>query len=169
MTLQPRVVNKGISVNIGLGEKARNDIIDILSNLLANESVLAIKTRNYHWNIMGSNFNELYKFFYEQYGKLEEIAEQIAKHSRSMGGKSIATMTEFLVRTNLREHAGYYPNAREMISDLLTDHETIIQDLRQDLDICLSMYRDVGTNNFLIGLMEEHKKMAWMLRAFLSE
>jgi len=169
LTLQPRVFKNEVFVNIGLGERSREGIIDILNTLLANESVLSFKTRNYHWNIMGSNFRELYKFFEEQYEKLEEIMDQVAERSRSMGGKSIATMTEFLVRTNLREHAGYYPDARQMISDLLTDHETIIQDLRQDLEICSSLYRDIGTNNFLIGIMEEHEKMAWMLRAYLSE
>jgi len=26
----------------------------------------------------------------------------------------------------------------------------------------------MGTNDFLIGLMEQHKKMAWMLRSFLE-
>jgi starvation-inducible DNA-binding protein len=26
----------------------------------------------------------------------------------------------------------------------------------------------MGTNDFLTGLMEQHEKMAWMLRAFLE-
>jgi len=26
----------------------------------------------------------------------------------------------------------------------------------------------MGTNDFLIGLMEKHEKMAWMLRSFLE-
>jgi len=26
----------------------------------------------------------------------------------------------------------------------------------------------MGTNDFLIGIMEKHEKMAWMLRAHLS-
>jgi len=30
-------------------------------------------------------------------------------------------------------------------------------------------YRDIGTNDFLTGLMERHEKMAWMLRAHLEE
>jgi starvation-inducible DNA-binding protein len=169
LTLQPRVFKNELSANIGLAERSRNGIIDILHTLLANESVLSFKTRNYHWNIIGSHFSELYKFFEEQYETLDEIMDQVAQRSRSMGGKSIATMTEFLVRTNLREHAGYYPDERQMISDLLADHETLIQDLRQDLDTCMSVYRDAGTNSFLVGIMEEHEKMAWMLRAYLSE
>src|SRR3989441_11681007 len=29
-------------------------------------------------------------------------------------------------------------------------------------------YQDIGTSDFLTGLLEKHEKMAWMLRAFLS-
>ena len=31
-----------------------------------------------------------------------------------------------------------------------------------------SEYGDVGTSDFVTGLMEEHEKMAWMLRAHLK-
>jgi hypothetical protein len=30
------------------------------------------------------------------------------------------------------------------------------------------MYHDIGTNDFLTGLMERHEKMTWMLRTFLA-
>jgi starvation-inducible DNA-binding protein len=55
-----------------------------------------------------------------------------------------------------------------MIANLLADHETIIRHLRVDLETCSDKYHDMGTNDFLTGLMEQHEKMAWMLRAFLE-
>lgn len=57
---------------------------------------------------------------------------------------------------------------KDMLNDLLSDHEAIIKYLRKDLIICDEKYHDIGTNDFLTGLMEKHEKMAWMLRAFLS-
>ena len=30
-------------------------------------------------------------------------------------------------------------------------------------------YHDMGTNDFLIGIMEKHEKMAWMLRAHIDK
>lgn len=54
-----------------------------------------------------------------------------------------------------------------MISNLLADHEQIIRSLRTDADRC-EEYHDMGTNDFLIGVMEKHEKMAWMLRAHLD-
>jgi hypothetical protein len=35
------------------------------------------------------------------------------------------------------------------------------------VDTCLSKHGDAGTSDFLTGLMEQHEKMAWMLRAYL--
>jgi starvation-inducible DNA-binding protein len=55
-----------------------------------------------------------------------------------------------------------------MIADLLADHEAVIRQLRVDLEMCADVYEDLGTNDFLIGLMTQHEKMAWMLRAFLA-
>ncbi len=55
-----------------------------------------------------------------------------------------------------------------MIANLLADHEAIIRYLREDLETVADKHHDIGTNDFLTGLMEQHEKMAWMLRAFLQ-
>ena len=55
-----------------------------------------------------------------------------------------------------------------MIKNLVDDHESVIVLLRKDLDLCDEKYSDKGTCDFLTGLMEEHEKMAWMLRAYLE-
>ncbi|WP_202882325.1 ferritin-like domain-containing protein [Candidatus Manganitrophus noduliformans] len=54
-----------------------------------------------------------------------------------------------------------------MISNLLGDHEAVIRFLRDDLTTCAEKHNDMGTSDFLTGLMEQHEKMAWMLRVFL--
>ncbi len=78
----------------------------------------------------------------------------------------MATLAEFQEATRLKEHPAQYPAAEEMLDNLLADHETLIRQLRADADAAASKYHDMGTNDFLTGLMEKHEKMAWMLRAF---
>jgi starvation-inducible DNA-binding protein len=51
-----------------------------------------------------------------------------------------------------------------MLALLLADHEAVIRTLRADLETCATAHGDAGTQDFLTGLMEEHEKMAWMLR-----
>jgi starvation-inducible DNA-binding protein len=55
-----------------------------------------------------------------------------------------------------------------MLANLLADHEAVVQRLRVDLETCAEKYNDMGTSDFLTGLMERHEKMAWMLRAFVT-
>ncbi len=47
-----------------------------------------------------------------------------------------------------------------MVKNLLMSHEAIIQSLRVDLESCADKCHDMGTSDFLTGLMEQHEKMA---------
>jgi starvation-inducible DNA-binding protein len=51
---------------------------------------------------------------------------------------------------------------------LLAGHEAVIRQLRADVVACGEKFGDAGTTDFLTGLMEQHEKMAWMLRAVLE-
>jgi len=151
--------------NIDLSEEQRNSVVKILNALLSDEYVLYTKTRNYHWNVTGPQFNDLHKFFEEQYTELNVVADDVAERARSLGGWALGTLKEFSQHARVNEYPGQYPQAREMIANLLADHETIVRQLRTDLEIAEKQH-DMGTNDFLTGLMEKHEKMAWMLRAF---
>ena len=157
-----------MKTNIGINEKNRKAVVAILNSVLSNEFLLYTKTRNYHWNVTGSDFGELHKFFEAQYEELDDMMDEAAERARSVGGVSFGTMTEFLKSSTLKEFPGVVPPAETMIANLLQDHETTIQKLRQDLEACAEKYQDMGTSDFLTGLMEQHEKMAWMLRSYLE-
>jgi starvation-inducible DNA-binding protein len=154
--------------NIGLPEESREAVAKILNNLLSDEYVLYTKTRNYHWNVTGPQFNDLHKFFEAQYEALDVVVDDVAERARSLGKRSFGTLTEFAKHARLKEHPAQALNAKEMIAALLEDHEAVIRTLRADLVACDEKHGDAGTNDFLTGLMEKHEKMAWMLRSFLE-
>jgi starvation-inducible DNA-binding protein len=155
-------------INIGLQENELNKTIQILNTLLADEYVLYTKTRNYHWNVVGPQFNDLHKFFQGQYEAVDATIDEVAERTRTLGGVPIATLTEFMKNTRLNEKPGDRPAANVMIGNLLEDHQTIIRSLRTDIEKTMNEYHDAGTSDFLTGIMEEHEKMAWMLRSFLN-
>jgi starvation-inducible DNA-binding protein len=155
--------------NIGITDDHRKALVAVLNALLADEYLLYTKARNYHWNVVGPQFNDLHKFFETQYETLDEIVDEVAERARTLGGRAFGTLAEFTQHTRLKEHPGQAPEAAGMIADLLGDHEQIVRQLRTDLDVSLSTHQDAGTSDFLTGLMERHEKMAWMLRAFLAK
>lgn len=153
---------------IGLSDEQRAGVISVLNVLLSDEYLLYTKARNYHWNVLGPQFNDLHKFFEGHYEQLEEVVDEVAERARSLGGFAFGTMVEFAQHTRLREHPEDHPDAKHMLANLLADHESLIRDLRNDAEICDEKFNDMGTNDFLTGLMERHEKMAWMFRSFLE-
>ena len=156
------------AIEIGLSPKQREGVARILNILLSDEYLLYTKTRKYHWNVVGASFMEMHKLFETHYEALDGIVDDIAERARSIGSTAFGTMREFLDNTRLKEAPGKNPGAEAMIAVLLVDHERIIQILRADVETVQDKYHDVGTADFLTGLMEKHEKMAWMLRAYLQ-
>ena len=92
------------------------------------------------------------------------VLERINK----LGGKTIGTMAEFTELTNLKESPNKYPSQKEMLTELLNDHETVIVSLRKGIHISEKENKDIGTADFLTGMLQEHETIAWILRRYLS-
>ncbi|HRI60151.1 MAG TPA: DNA starvation/stationary phase protection protein [Saprospiraceae bacterium] len=154
--------------NIGIADKSLQKVANLLNTLLADEFTLYVKTRNAHWNVTGDNFHELHKFFENQYEQLDEIMDEVAERVRMLGHFSIGSLNDIVKNTRLTESKTDFGKQNNLIRGLLDDHETIIRVVRTEIDKVTSEYKDLGTGDFLTGLMERHEKMAWMLRAYLG-
>lgn len=155
-----------IDIDTGISRENLQKIANILNDDLADEYVLLTKTRDYHWNVEDPRFNDLHKFFEEQYELIDASIDEIAERVRALGSKTRATLKEFINSSQIQEDIGSFPNADTMLSNLLSDHETIIKTLRKNIKECQEL-NDEGTANFLTDKMEQHEKMAWMLRSFI--
>ncbi|MBC8162822.1 MAG: DNA starvation/stationary phase protection protein [Roseiflexaceae bacterium] len=169
MAAQKQNQNKDDRLNIGLEDKQRSASADILNRVLSDQHVLYIKTRKYHWNVTGRNFYSLHELMEKQYDQLALSIDEVAERSRSMGYPAFGTMEEFGEFATLKEEPGVNPAAMQMVANLVSDHEQVIRNLRGFVDQTADELHDQGTSDFLTGLMEEHEKMAWMLRAFLED
>ncbi len=161
--------NKAImTTNIGISEADRKAVVAELKKLQADEFVLYTKTWNFHWNVVGMNFNDLHGFFKGHYEELQEFVDDVAERIRKLGHVAPGTLAEFSKLARIGEMPGEHHTDKAMLDILLEDHEDIIQSLRKALDLTVK-HNDMGTNNFLTDLMEKHEKMAWMLRAYLNK
>jgi starvation-inducible DNA-binding protein len=153
---------------IGISEIHLKKIIDLLSVVLSDEMTLYIKTRKFHWNVAGQSFMELHKLFEKQYTESEIIIDEVAERINKLGSKTIGTMNEFTLLSRIVEHPNKYPVQNAMISELLSDHEMIIAELRKDIDVCADECHDAGTADLLTKILQQHESTAWILRRYLS-
>jgi starvation-inducible DNA-binding protein len=111
---------------------------------------------------------ELHKLFEAQYTELELVIDEVAERIGKLGGKAIGTMNEFTLLSRIVEHPNKYPVKKAMLSELLSDHEIVIEELRKDIDVCADENHDAGTADMLTGLLQQHETTAWTLRRYLS-
>jgi len=156
-----------MKTTIGITEKNSQTVVKELEKILADEFVLYTKTRNAHWNLEGADFYEKHKFFELQYIQLDDFVDRVAERIRTLGFYTPATLSSFLSLTQLTEASREKNDSHGFIKDLLIDHESIIVKLRINIPHFVADCHDAGTSDFITGLMEEHEKMAWLLRSHL--
>lgn len=156
-----------MEANIGISAINRKKVAQVLNTLLADEFLLYVKMLNFHWNVKSHHFNDLHAFFKSLYETQFQICDDIAERARSLDEAAFGTMQEFAKHTQLKEQPGKKLSDQEMVKQLLEDHETIIRTIRTIAPACMDKYADLGTNNFLLNLLEKQEKTAWMLRAGL--
>ncbi len=155
-------------LNIGLSEEQRQGVTELLNRDLADAYLLLIKTKKYHWDVVGPQFRSLHELWEEHYQVLTENIDSLAERVRTLGGYPVGTAEGFLRLASIKEDTGNVPVATQMVANLVDNHEQVIRNLREHIDQCSDNFHDEGTADFLTGLMEQHEEMAWMLRSFIE-
>jgi len=157
-----------MNIQIGITEPNRQAVANELAKILADETVLYFKTKNAHWNIEGDDFYDKHKFFEGQFGQLDIIIDSVAERIRTLGHYVSGSLSGFLELTHLSEDDLINTESNTFMADLLSDHESIVVFLRENIHRFGGEFRDFGTSDFITGIMEEHEKMAWFLRSHLN-
>lgn len=153
---------------IGITKKELESSINCLTTILANEVLLYTKTRKFHWNVSGNSFMELHKLFESQYTALEQEIDEVAERISKLGGKAIGTMKEFIDHSILKENANNAVEQQAMLKELLSDHETVLKQLREFVKT-VEETDDFGTADFITALLQKHENKSWMLRQYINQ
>ncbi len=143
------------------------DIVTCLNGVLANEYVLFTKTLNYHWNITGPRFHSLHTFLEAQYRELLEVMDEVAERVRILDERPISTVKAMYSHMDIKDGQEKVPNAETMLQNLMEDHVSIQNQLKEivgDKSKCAS---DPGTEDMLVSLLRKHEMMSWMLRSHI--
>lgn len=156
------------ALNTGLDKKARMQVAKALSQALAETYMLQLKTQFYHWNVTGPHFIALHEMFGAQYDAIVQAVDALAERIRALGGTAPGTFREFSALSGLTEDKSVPANWQAMVKNLLTAHETVVQNLRKSIEVA-QHFKDEATTDMLIGRLDYHEKTAWMLRSHLGK
>ncbi|NBR14336.1 MAG: DNA starvation/stationary phase protection protein, partial [Crocinitomicaceae bacterium] len=111
-----------MKIEIGITESNRQNVANELAKILADETVLYIKTKNAHWNIEGPDFYDKHKFFEMQFGELDAIIDSVAERMRTIGHYAPATLKSYLDLTHLTEQTSEKNDSHGFIKELVYSH-----------------------------------------------
>ena len=132
-----------------------------LDKILADSYILMLKTQNYHWNVVGENFKALHELFQTQYEDLFSAIDEIAERIRALGSKVEGSFEHFKKLSDFR-NANKNFHSKDMIQDLLNDHELIAKILREAIKLAQSEGDELSADLF-IQRAKIHEKNIWML------
>jgi len=140
----------------------KNPIIPALSQTLAEEYLLMLKTQNFHWNVQGPLFYSLHMLFEQHYTFLATQVDEVAERIRALGERAPGSYREFIKLSKVEEAPDDNITAARMIDLLTGDHESIVKRLTQ----FRSTAEEAGDNTTVgiyDGLINFHQKAAWMI------
>jgi len=159
--------NQKYHIDLGIAEKDRLKIAEGLSKLLADSYSVYLKTHKFHWNVTGPMFQTLHLMFEAQYTELAIAVDIIAERIRSLGSMAPGSYSEFAKLSTVKDALGAI-HAKDMIAQLVMDHETVVRTARSLFPIAEGA-SDQVTIDLLTQRMQVHEKTCWMLRSLIEE
>ncbi|MBB34136.1 MAG: DNA starvation/stationary phase protection protein [Hirschia sp.] len=152
-------------MDIGIPEPDRKEIADALSDVLTETYALYIKTHGYHWNVEGPQFSTFHALFMTQYTDLWNSLDEIAERIRSLGFFAPSGAAIYSGATIKADND--VPEALQMMSNLVSDSETVIRTARKALQLAADKGDD-ATADLMTQRVAVLEKSAWMMRAHLK-
>lgn len=138
-------------------------VVKALEQALADTYTLALKTQNYHWNVVAPTFYGLHKLFEEQYTDAHEAVDDIAERIRALGAPAPGGLRAFQEISKIAD-AKDDIDAKGMVDDLIDSHAAVSATLKAGVEVAENT-GDVATADMLTGRITVHDKAAWMLRS----
>ena len=167
-------IRKKQTPKLGLDDPFRKNQIKELNVILADLSVIYVKTRSYGFNIRGLHFSHLRTFFKELEKTIDANISAVAERVRVLGGDVVGSMKGVLQNARLKETTSAdFPNEETALGSLRDDHEWMARHLRRDLEKLVDVASggrcaDEATRALYVDLIRSHERMAWQLRASAS-
>ncbi len=144
---------------------------EFLNHILANEYALFTKTLNYHWTVTGPRFKSLHTFLEGHYESLLAMMDGLAERVRVLGETPIGTVKEMKSAMDVDEITGKKLSANEMLADLYSTHMNIQESIKSFVtakDNEKVFASDPGTEDHLVGVLQKHEMMSWMIKSHLD-
>lgn len=142
-------------------------LADNLKILLASTEVFSLKSRNFHWNVEGSDFPQYHAFFDTLYNESYDTEDRIAEYIRVLGSYAPASLSRYAELSIIQDQTKI-PRAELMFVESLEDCQRMIELVVAIFDVATNE-RQQGIANYMAELQDFYGKKSWMIRSILKK
>lgn len=142
-------------------------LVDNLKVLLASTETFSLKSRNFHWNIEGSDFPQYHQFFGCLYSETYATVDTIAEYIRVLDSYAPGSLTRYAELTIIQDQTKI-PRAGLMFVESLEDCMKMSELAVSIFDVATAE-RQQGIANYMAELQDLYGKKTWMIRSILKK
>lgn len=142
------------------------ELVEKMKVVLADTFAMYLKAHMFHWNVTGSNFNEMHAFFGGIYNELWLATDLIAEQIRTLDAYAPGSFTRFGQLATVEDETSI-PAAMAMVSKLKDDNDKVMETLKAAY-LEAEKQKVYGLANFLQDRIDVHAKHGWMLKSTLK-
>jgi starvation-inducible DNA-binding protein len=152
-----------VRMPIALSERACEESVANLNQLLADTMTLRDLYKKHHWQVAGPTFYQLHLLFDKHYDEQNDLVDAIAERIQLLGGVSLA-MAHDVAETSLIPRV---PKGREeapvQISRTLHAHEIVLKEARAMAKRAAEAGDD-GTNDLIVSdVIRRNELQVWFV------
>lgn len=145
----------------------KKSLVEKLASTLSDAAVFSSLAQGYHWNVLGSDFNEYHEFFGDIYEDVSGSVDAYAENILKLGFEAPYLLSDFVAMSKIREERIMGGSSAQMLESLARANEAVIFCLN-DLYLCADEINEQGVADFTAGRIDMHKKWQWQIKASLG-
>jgi starvation-inducible DNA-binding protein len=165
-TLQ-RGVPAALATPTDLSPEKRDRVVQSLNVLLADAFALYLKTKNFHWHMIGSHYREYHLLLDEQADQIFATTDVLAERARKIGGTTIRSIGHIARLQTIQDDDAEVHTAYDMLQALCDDSQRYTAALRAAHDVCDDA-SDVASASLLENFIDESERRTWFLFETIS-
>ena len=161
------VTRRVFMTRIDLVAGAREKVIALLNQQLADTADLHSQTKQAHWNVKGPQFFQLHELFDKLAHELEEYIDLIAERATALGGLALGTVRMSAAASRLPEASLELVESISSVEALAARYASLAATTRTAIDAATEQ-GDMDTADLFTQVSRGLDKALWFLEAHLQ-
>jgi len=141
---------------------------EVLNQLVADLSQLAMVVHQTHWYMRGTNFLKLHPLMDEWMDDLNDQLDEISERLITLDGSPYSTLTEMAEQTGISDEKGSFTKTTpERLAILAKDYRYLADVYQHGIEVS-DVEKDFSTQDIFIGFKTATEKRLWMIQAELN-